>query len=113
MVCTTFRRRFLQHKTASAALDDTHDIIRVGIHREDQHLHLGHFAAQEIGHRQTVHLRHVDVHQDYVRFEFVRLVQRVPTVSGFAENLDARMFPKTHPQAAADNRMIIYNQRVE
>jgi hypothetical protein len=58
----------------------------------------------------TIHLRHVDIHCDYIRFYFQDHLDRFVTVPGHAHNLDIRVRAQDVLQKLPRNQRVVYNE---
>src|SRR5262249_7075128 len=58
------RRGILENIAATARLNYTPDILTVDVHGKNEHLNLWQFLMERLGHRQSVHDRHFNIHQN-------------------------------------------------
>ena len=62
---------------------------------------------------EAVELGHPDVHQDDVRSQRANLVDRVAAVGRLADDLDLRLGVEDHPEAGADERLVVDEQNAD
>ena len=81
----------LEHVPRAAGLEQRQQILRFGVHGQDQHLGFEAALANRARRVQAAHARHLDVHDDDVRLGRARGVDRGRAVRRLADDLDVRL----------------------
>ena len=82
----------------------------VGVGGQDNHPDGGYFLAEDVGGLDSVHDRHVKVHQYDVRLQRLGLTDCVGAVDGGPDDGDAVEETQNHGQAVSDHFLIVCDQ---
>jgi len=77
------------------------------------HFGIGKIPANNSCRRQSVHLRHVDVHQDDLRTQSHRFLNRFDPIPGFAADLPIGLRFNESSRSAPEQLMIIGDQKLD
>ena len=83
---------------------------RVGVSGEEDDLHLGQDALQNVRHLDTVQSRHLQIKQNQVGSQLLCLLDGFKTVAGFAANLKTDISLQKSSDDAADLGAVIDNK---
>lgn len=92
---------------AGAVVDGVEDIVAVVKRRQNDHFHFGEFGFDALRRHHTVHVRHTNVHQHYVRTIFFHLLQSVETVESDADDFQLRIRFQNAPDSFGKNHLIV------
>ena len=78
--------------------------------REDDHLGGGLQCAHPPGRLEAVHARHPDVHEHDIGCELFSPSDGISTVDGIPDHTDVRLGAEDHPEAGADELLVVGQQ---
>src|SRR5215831_15303368 len=97
----------LEHVTAAAGLEQRQQVLRLGVHGQDEHLGPQPTLANGAGGFEAAHTRHLDVHHDHVGLNFAGCFDRRRAISRLADYLDVRLNVQKRLQASAQHSVVI------
>lgn len=89
------------------------ELLVILVHREDDHPGLWMASFEDSRDFKSAHLRHVDINENDVRNQHVRLLNTGLTVAGFADDENIGFIFKAPTHAASKQRMIINDQDLD
>src|SRR5262245_49080619 len=90
-----------------AGLDRAGHVHFVGVHTQDKDAYAWKSSHDLLDRIDTAQLRHREVEDDHIRFQFQRLPYRLPTVGSLADHLPAGLRLENLPEALTDQRVIV------
>ena len=91
-------------------LQGTHDQLRIGVHRQDQHFALGVGVLELLQRIQAAGVLHRQVQQDDIGLQGIELCEYLRAVGGLANHRIAGDIQDQCAHTRADQGVVIYQQ---
>src|SRR5262249_4842751 len=106
-------RHVLEQEAARADTQRLVDVLVQIKGRENEHAALDAAQQDAPGRLDPVHGRHTDVHQDDVREQPLRQLDRLAAVAGLADDLDVVLGAEDHAEAVAHERLVVAEENAD
>ena len=103
----------LEQEAARAGADRLVDVLVQVEGGEDEDARVGATCDEISGRLDPVEIGHPDVHQDHVREQTARGLDCLEAVLGLADHLELRPRLEDHPEAAANERLVVSQEDLD